>query len=133
MAKTLAIVFGVVFVVVGLLGFVSNPIVGEMGLFVTNGLHNIVHLLVGVILLGVAFGSPMSSGMALKIFGIVYIILAVLGFVLPGDMLLGLVSVNMADHWLHLVLGVILFWAGTSMMKGKDMGMMGGSMGMGKM
>jgi hypothetical protein len=50
----------------------------------------------------------------------VYFLVAVLGFVLaPADgMLLGLVEVNTADNWLHLVLAIVLFLAS---MGGKPM------------
>ena len=60
-AKTLAVVFGIVFVIVGLLGFVGNPLVGSMGLFMTNHAHDLVHLLIGVILLIVAYTAPAKS------------------------------------------------------------------------
>lgn len=114
MAKTLAMVFGVVFVIVGVLGFIDNPIVGMAGLFQTNTLHDLVHLLIGVVLVIVAMSAPAKSSMWLKIFGVIYLLLAVLGFLtIPmGGMLLGLVTTNMADHWLHVVLGVVLLIAG---------------------
>ncbi|MEJ0054089.1 MAG: DUF4383 domain-containing protein [bacterium] len=114
MAKTLAIVFGIVFVLVGLLGFVSNPLVGMGAFFETNALHNVVHLLIGLILLAVAFWSPMQSSMWLKIMGVVYLVIAVLGFLLVSGTgeLFGLVTLNPADHWLHVVLGVVLLAAG---------------------
>jgi len=113
MAKTLALVFGIVFVLVGLLGFVSNPLVGANGLFMTNGLHDIVHLLFGIILIWASRGGQTRSVSWLKILGVVYLVLAVLGFLLApsGPSLLGLVTVNMADHWLHVVLGVVLLLA----------------------
>ena len=121
MAKKLAIVFGVVFVLVGILGMIGSPIVGAMGLFETNGLHDIVHLLIGVVLLGVAFMAPSGSALWLKIFGVVYLVLAVLGFLIvpSGGELLGLVHMNAADHLLHVVLGVVLLAAG--MWSGKKM------------
>lgn len=127
MAKKLAIVFGVVFVLVGVLGFVSNPIVGATGIFVTDMLHNIVHLLVGVILLAVAFASAKSSGLWLKIFGVIYLLLAVLGFVMApsGGMVLGMMT-NTADHWLHVVLGIVLLAAGFWGGKGSKMAMPSG-------
>ncbi len=110
MAKTIAIVFGIVFVLVGLLGFVPNPIVGGTGLFVTDTLHNLVHLIIGIVLLIVAYSAPAKSALWLKIFGIVYLLLVVLGFLLipGGGELLGIVTMNTADHWLHVVLGVVL-------------------------
>ncbi|MDB4992531.1 MAG: hypothetical protein JWL75_776 [Parcubacteria group bacterium] len=113
MAKKLAVVFGVIFVLVGILGFVSNPLVGPTGLFQTDTLHNLVHLLIGVILLVVAMSAPAASALWLKIFGVIYLVLTVLGFLLipSGGMLLGLVTMNTADHILHLVLGVVLIAA----------------------
>ena len=114
MAKTLAIVFGAVFVLVGILGFLANPIVGMEGLFQTDTLHDLVHLLFGIILLVVAFTAPARSAAWLKILGIVYLVLAVLGFltISDGGELLGLVLMNTADHWLHVILGVALLLAG---------------------
>ena len=114
MAKTLAIVFGAVFVLVALLGFIDSPIAGESGLFQTDTLHDIVHLLFGIILLAVAFTAPARSAAWLKIIGAIYLVLAVLGFLtIPeGGELLGLVLMNTADHWLHVVLGVVLLLAG---------------------
>lgn len=133
MSKTIAIVFGIVFVLVGLLGmFVPNPLVGAGALFDTNMAHDLVHLLFGVILLVVAFTAPMKSALWLKILGIVYLVIALLGFLMApmGGMLLGLVETNDADHWLHIVLGVVLLLAGF-MGKGKPMAPaapMGGTM-----
>ena len=114
MAKKLAIMFGVVFVLVGVLGMISTPIAGPMGLFQTNSLHDYVHLLIGIVLLVVAFAAPAKSGLTLQIFGVVYFLLAILGFLLipSGGDLLGLVTMNTADHVLHVVLGVVLFFAG---------------------
>jgi hypothetical protein len=114
MAKTLAYVFGVVFVLVGLLGFVPNPLVGMGAIFETDMLHNVVHILFGVILLVVAMKAAEKSALWLKILGAVYLVLAVLGFLMvpEGGALLGLVHTNHADHWLHVVLGVVLLGAG---------------------
>ena len=114
MAKMLAIVFGVVFVLVGILGWVPNPIVGMGALFDTNMVHDLVHLVFGLILLAVAFALPKHASLALKVLGVVYLLIAVLGFMLvpDGGLLLGLVHTNMADHLLHVVLGVVLLVAG---------------------
>jgi hypothetical protein len=115
MAKKLALLFGIVLALVGVLGFVSNPLVGANGLFETNTLHNLVNLVIGVVLLLVAFMAPMKSGMWLKVAGVVYLILVVLGFLMApgGGTVLGL-TISAADHWLHLVLGVVLLIAGFS-------------------
>jgi hypothetical protein len=131
MAKKLAIVFGIVFVLVGVLGMMDTSIVGSMGIFETNSLHNYVHLLVGIILLAVALMAPGMSALWLKIFGVVYFLLAVLGFLLipSGGDLLGLVTMNTADHVLHAVLGIVLFLAGKSGSSSAPAMPMGGGMG----
>lgn len=114
MAKTLAIVFGIVFVLVGILGWIPNPLVGMGAIFDTNHVHDIVHIVFGLILLAVAFMAAGKSALWLKILGVVYLLIAVLGFLLvpDGGDLLGLVTTNMADHLLHVVLGIVLLVAG---------------------
>jgi hypothetical protein len=114
MAKKLAVVFGIVFVLVGIMGFIPNPIAGAMGFFQTDVLHDLVHLVIGIVLLIVAMSAPEKSALWLKIFGVVYLLLAVLGFLLipSGGALLGLVTMNSADHFLHVVLGIVLLIAG---------------------
>lgn len=126
MAKTLAIIFGIIFVLVGILGFVPNPLVGSGAIFDTNHLHDLVHLIIGLILLAVAFMAPSQSGLWLKILGVIYLLVAILGFVLvpAGGLLLGILQTNTADHWLHVVLGIVLLAAGfapNSSMKKMDM------------
>lgn len=113
MTKKLSILFGAVFVLVGVLGFIPNPIVGMGGLFETNMAHNIVHLVVGLILLAVA-SKETSAALAMKLFGVVYLLIAALGFFMGGGMVLGFLTVNGADNWLHVVLGVALLAAGFS-------------------
>ena len=110
-AKTAAIVLGAVFILVGILGFIPNPLVSPTGLFAVNTMHNLVHILSGAVLLGGAF-SPLGASLGLKIIGVVYGLVAVLGVILHHDMLLGLVRVNGADHALHFVLAVVILAAG---------------------
>lgn len=114
MAKTLVWVFGIVFVLVGILGWVPNPIVGPGAMFETNTMHDLVHLVIGVVFILVALLAADKSALSLKVIGVVYLLVAVLGFVMvpQGGSLLGLVETNMADHWLHVVLGVVLIGAG---------------------
>jgi len=132
MAKKLAVLFGVIFVLVGVLGFIPNPIAGPTGIFQTDGIHNLVHFIIGVVLLIVAFAAPAKSSAWLTIVGVIYLLLAVLGFLMisHGGMLLGMVTMNMADHWLHVVLGVVLVVAGMAT-KGSSRPAMPMGMGMG--
>ncbi len=54
-----ATILGVIFVAVGLLGFVPNPIVSDVGYFQVNAAHNFVHLITGaLLLLSPYFGVP---------------------------------------------------------------------------
>jgi membrane protein YdbS with pleckstrin-like domain len=110
-AKTAAMVLGIIFVIVGALGFVANPIVGPNGIFVTNPMHNWVHIGSGIVLLLGAY-SPLGAGLALRVVGIIYAIVAVLGFVMPGDMMLGMIAMNAADRWLHVALAIVILYAG---------------------
>jgi len=110
-AKNAAILFGVVFLIVGVLGYVPNPIVGPTGLFLTNPLHNIIHLVSGIALLAGAYTS-LGSSMMLKIVGVVYGLVAVCGFFMVMDnMMLG-VAINEADKWLHVALAGAILAAG---------------------
>jgi hypothetical protein len=111
-AKTAAIIIGVVFLAVGILGFFPNPLVSPTGLFAVNTAHNLVHIVSGLVLLAGAY-TGLGAALALKVVGIVYAIVAVLGLVSGGaNMLLGMILVNHADHWLHVGLSAVILAAG---------------------
>jgi hypothetical protein len=111
MAKTMAILFGVVFLVVGILGFVPAVTKDDMllGIFHVNAAHNCVHLLSGVVALICGMAGVGASRLYFKIFGLVYGAVAVLGFLNPGEhtLLLGLISNNTADTWLHVAISAV--------------------------
>lgn len=115
--RTLSIIFGVVFILVGILGFVPNPLVSPHGVFAVNVAHNLVHFLTGGAFLvgGLVFAA--KSDLWVKGIGVVYLLVAIVGF-LPfvyggenGMMLLGLIHINEADKWLHLGLAVVILAA----------------------
>ena len=110
-ARSAAFVFGVVFLIVGVLGYIPNPIVGPTGLFMTNHLHNIVHILSGIVLL-LGVYSGLGSSMALKIVGIVYGLVALCGFFMAMDGMMFGIAINMADKWLHVLLAAAILAAG---------------------
>ncbi|MDQ3076531.1 MAG: DUF4383 domain-containing protein [bacterium] len=118
MAKKLAVVFGIVFVLVGVLGFIDNPLIGANGYFLTDSILNVVHLFIGIILVIAGRKSEGAAAGAMKIFGIVYLVLFLNGLVTP-DALLGFVAQNEHDTWLHLFLGIVLLIAGFTA-KGND-------------
>jgi hypothetical protein len=118
-ARNVAFVLGVIMLIVGVLGYVPNPIVGPTGFFVTNNLHNLVHIISGIfLLLGVY--TALTPGLALKILGIVYAIVAICGFVIMkgGDGVMFGIAMNMMDHWLHVVLAIVILAAGFGLSPG---------------
>ena len=105
-AKTAAIAIGVIFVIVGLLGFVPNPLFSPTGVFVVNTMHNLVHLISGIVLLAGAFTTTPGARMSLMIVGWAYVAVAIIGF-FSGDMILGIIHQNNADRWLHVFLAAL--------------------------
>ena len=109
-AKILTTLFGVTFILAGLLGFVPNPIVAPDGIFAVNAMHNLVHILTGAAFLAggyLGYAPQTVIGIA-----VAYVAVTVLGFLTPGDTLLGLVHINVADRWLHAALAAVILAAG---------------------
>lgn len=119
-----SLVVGVAFLLVGVLGFVPGITTdyGDMtgaghhsmamlfGVFQVSVLHNVVHLLFGV--LGILASRITAAARTfLLLGGIVYLALWVYGLVVSEDSSANFVPLNTADDWLHLVLGIgmILF------------------------
>jgi hypothetical protein len=128
--RTMARVFGVVFLLVGVLGFVpgiNQMIHGDdphlmvegpghgmlLGLFHVNVLHNLVHILFGVWGL-VAGGSLGASRGYFRGVGIAYALLAVMGAipVIPLQYTFGLVPIHGWDVGLHAVLALAGLYLG---------------------
>jgi len=107
--RAYAALIGIVLVAVGLLGFVSNPIVGDgNALFLTGTMHNIVHLATGALALAIAFVLPANQQVnGVFGLGILYAVIFVALIVSPN--LFGILSypVNVADQLLHLGLAVV--------------------------
>lgn len=112
-------VFGAIYVVVGLLGFVvtgfegfAEPEGDLLLAFEVNPLHNLVHLAVGVALAGAAAAGAAASRSVNIAVGAVYLILGVAGFFIPTDSPINILALNIADHFLHLVSGAVLVGIG---------------------
>jgi hypothetical protein len=101
--KNLALWGGVVLALVGIVGFFTNNVAG----FTVNLLHSLVHLVSGAAGIALALMDGGKNARQFnKWFGVVYLLVAVLGFVAPS-MMADLLDINMADNWLHVVLGVV--------------------------
>lgn len=118
MIKTLSMVVGAVFLLVGIAGLIPalSPLQSDghravLGIFQTDGLHNVIHLFSGVVGVVAGLSSAKASRLYFQIFGAVYALVTVVGF-LQGDTVLGLIHVNAADNFLHLGLAVLLLGIG---------------------
>lgn len=118
MIKRVALVFGIVFLLVGIAGYLTPGGMGMaadppaallLGLFPVNMLHNAVHVAFGVWGLAASRSFAGARNYA-RIGGVAYALLAVLGFVAPNGF--GFVPLGGHDIWLHAVLGVALLAAG---------------------
>lgn len=111
--KTAAMVFGVVFVIVGILGFVPafTPNGYLLGIFEVNGLHNMVHLLSGIAAL-VASKSYKYSRLYFQVFGIVYGLVALLGIFHGDNDIFGVLAHNVADIFLHVIITAAALYFG---------------------
>lgn len=102
--------FGVIFLVIGILGFVPGITTNGhlLGIFEVDAMHNIIHVLTGILALAFAKSSPRGF---FKVFGIVYLLVTIIGFA-HGHSVVGLFGVNAADNVLHLLVAVIALSVG---------------------
>ena len=112
-------VVGAVFVLVGILGFIPGITThfGDMGfaghdsdamllgVFQVSILHNIVHLLFGVVGLAAA-RNAVNARRYLIVGGVIYLVLWIYGLLVSQNSDANFVPLNTADDWLHFVLGV---------------------------
>lgn len=113
MLKNLAYVFGAVFLLIGVLGFVPGVTTDGhlLGIFDVSPLHNIIHLASGIAALALGSGGEKSAQLYFRVFGLVYGLVTVVGFI-QGTTVLGLIGVNMADNLLHLAISAVSLYAG---------------------
>lgn len=125
--RTFALVFGVVFLLIGIAGFVPGllqPMHSEhpklavdafsgqvLGLFPVNILHNIVHILFGIWGL-LSYKSLSKSKTYAKGVAIIYAVLTVAGFIPTLDTMFGLVPLYGNDIWLHALLAAVAAYFG---------------------
>jgi hypothetical protein len=129
MAKTIATIMGIAFILIGLVGFISDNFLGTH-LSLT---HNLIHLISGAVALYLGLrGSLSAARMFCLAFGAVYLLLGVAGFlfnsgtatglpqplqdggtnthmlhVLPGNLELGIM-----DHIVHILIGLVFLIGG---------------------
>jgi hypothetical protein len=119
--QKLSAVFGVVFILVAIVGFIApnggmsmqptDPATAAkaLGMFPVNVLHNIVHLLFGIWGLA-ASRSWAGSKSFFTISGAIYAVLTLVAFVSPSGF--GMVPLGGADIGLHAVLAIAMLAIG---------------------
>jgi hypothetical protein len=125
-SRNFALIFGIVFLLVGIAGFVpqlvSPPEGGAMnmhgedtvmllGMFPVNLYHNLVHILFGLWGLAASRSATGSVTYARGV-AIIYAVLTIAGFVPALDTLWGMVPLYGNDVWLHLGLAVVAAYFG---------------------
>jgi hypothetical protein len=123
-----AAIVGVVFLLVGLLGFIPGITTnfGDLsfaghhsdarlfGLFQVSILHNIVHLLFGIA--GLAMARTAAQARTYLVFGgAIYLVLFVYGLIVGQESAANFVPVNTADDFLHLILGIGMIGLGLAL------------------
>ncbi|WP_454041300.1 DUF4383 domain-containing protein [Cellulosimicrobium sp. Marseille-Q8652] len=115
--RLLAAVFGAVYLLVGLAGFVVTAGVGfaategeNLLLFEVNPLHNVVHLGIGAALLLASRSAPAAKAVNVTI-GAVYLLVGVVGLFLVGTAA-NIIALNGADNVLHLGSAILLLGVG---------------------
>ena len=112
--KGFALVFGLGFLVAGIAGFIPGlcPDGKLFGLFAVDTIHNIVHIATGLVTLALAAAGEAALRNWFRVFGIVYLGVAILGLIGGDKPVLGLMANNMADVILHFVAGGAALFCG---------------------
>ncbi len=109
MAKLYAQVVGVVLLILGVIGFFTQSLLGVR----TTPVHNLIHLVSGAWGAYAGFANGLGGPKTYaQIFGIIYTVVGVVGFLSPS-LLTGLsVPVNSLYNIIHLVVGLWGLYAG---------------------
>lgn len=114
MTKTVAAVFGVLYLLTGVVGMIMIPAGGVfLGIFAVNTFHHIFHIVAGG--LGPVAAWRNKSRLYCQITGGVLMLLGALGVITP-DFMVNLLAIPPADlftdNLLHLVSGFTLIYFG---------------------
>ena len=112
MAKTVAMLVGVVFILVGIVGFFNHELLGAH----LGAVHNVIHLVSGA--LSLYFGSKglAQARMFCLVFGAVYGLLGVVGMIAGSgadkELQLPSLTLGTKDHYIHIAIGVLYLSGG---------------------
>ena len=119
-AQMFALVFGAVYLLVGIAGFLVTGFDNFAGrtyddvliVFPVNPLHNIVHIAVGALWLGAAAKHASAKSVNMLI-GVVYGLVTILGF-LSALKFLAIAGPSSADNFLHLASAGLALYFGSA-------------------
>jgi hypothetical protein len=125
-AQLFALVGGATLLLVGVLGFIADAsfdtgadVDGSSFLgFEVNGVHNVVHIASGLLLLAGA-RRPGSARLVCTVFGVTYGVVTAIGLI-DGEDVLGIFPVNPADNVLHIGLTVLALGFALTQMSDRD-------------
>jgi len=107
--KTCAFLFGIIFLIVGIAGFI--PQITENGFLLkiikVNFSFNVLHVLTGICALIVFFLNHSACQLYFQIVGILYAIHALLGFIYEREDILGIFASNIANTWMNVIIAII--------------------------
>ena len=122
---TMALVFGVVFLLAGIAGFFAAPPPHDapplriehghglaLGLFPVNTVHNLVHILFGILGIAASRGAVLAARQYFQLVSVSYALLVVLGLLPATETLFGLTPLWGNDVWLHLLLAAAAGYLG---------------------
>lgn len=117
--RLVGVVFGAVYLLVGLIGFTVTSGVGFfatsggllLGIFEVNNFHNVAHLLIGAALVIGGMASTRAAKGVNTTIGAAYLLLGIVGLFLVGTAF-NVLALNAPDHILHFASAVVLLGAG---------------------
>ena len=117
--RLLGVIFGAVYVLIGVLGFTVTPGVGFfateggllLGVFEVNVFHNVAHLLIGAALLIAGLSTVRAARTVNSVVGAAYLVLGLAGLFLVGTAL-NILALNVADNVLHFASAAVLLAVG---------------------
>jgi hypothetical protein len=127
--RQFALVLGLGFIVAGIAGFFPSPATPPEGLTQTHGfghalgllpvntLHNVVHLLFGLLGILASRGTLMSARGFAQFVAVAYGLLTVLGLLPATNTTFGLIPIYGNDVWLHGIIAAVSAYFGFA---GKD-------------
>ena len=126
--RTFALILGIVFLLVGVMGFLPAPFVTAphdmhgvtvhsyhgylLGLFPVNVWHNLVHIAFGIWGIGAYLTGLGGSRLYARAVTVIYALFAIMGLFPNLDTVWGLIPIHGNDAWLHGLIACVSAYFG---------------------